>query len=53
MPVGNTRSGVCHDPHLTYLEDGDGCYVTDVDGNEYLDFVNNMTPLIQDHDART
>ncbi len=51
MPGGNTRSGVCHPPHPTYLESGDGCYVTDVDGNEYLDFVNNMTSLIHGHAA--
>ncbi|MFB6309975.1 MAG: aspartate aminotransferase family protein [Salinirussus sp.] len=53
MPGGNTRTGVQHAPHPTYIEAAEGAYVSDVDGNEYLDFVNNMTSLIHGHGAET
>ncbi|MDE0540079.1 MAG: aminotransferase class III-fold pyridoxal phosphate-dependent enzyme [Rhodospirillales bacterium] len=29
-----------------FLEGGDGCRVVDVDGNEYIDFVNGLLPVI-------
>lgn len=29
-----------------FLESGSGCRVTDVDGNEYIDFVNGLLPVI-------
>ncbi len=36
-------------PHPTYMAGGAGCTLTDVDGNEYLDFVNNFGSLIHGH----
>ncbi|WP_174811737.1 aspartate aminotransferase family protein [Salinadaptatus halalkaliphilus] len=49
LPGGNTREALHYSPYPAYLEDGDGAVVTDVDGNEYLDFLNNYTSLIHGH----
>ncbi|MEE2752736.1 MAG: aminotransferase class III-fold pyridoxal phosphate-dependent enzyme [Candidatus Latescibacterota bacterium] len=49
LPGGNTRTGVYLDPFPVYLKRGAGVHVTDVDGNERLDFVNNATALILGH----
>ena len=49
LPGGNTRTGVYVDPFPVYAETGAGVHVTDVDGNERLDFVNNATALILGH----
>ncbi len=46
MPMGNTRTSAFATPYPIYLASGDGAYVTDVDGNRYLDFQNNFTALI-------
>lgn len=32
-----------------FMESGEGCHVTDVDGNRYLDFCNSWGPLICGH----
>ena len=52
MPGGNTRSSVYEAPFPLYLKSGKGAYVTDVDGNSYLDFQNNFTALIHGYDHR-
>jgi glutamate-1-semialdehyde 2,1-aminomutase len=31
------------------MAEGEGCFLTDVDGNEYIDFMNNYTVLILGH----
>jgi glutamate-1-semialdehyde 2,1-aminomutase len=49
LPGGNTRTGIYVDPFPLYWQSGKGVYVTDVDGNERLDFVNNATALILGH----
>jgi len=49
LPGGNTRTGVYFDPFPIYTDCGSGVCVTDVDGNERLDFVNNATALILGH----
>lgn len=46
---GISRQTVVFPPYPPYLARGSGCYVTDVDGNEYLDLVNNYTSLIHGH----
>jgi glutamate-1-semialdehyde 2,1-aminomutase len=51
MPGGNARSGLYHAPYPSFIESAHGCRVTDVDGNEYLDFINNMTSLVHGHGA--
>ncbi len=49
MPGGNSRTTVWHAPHPIYAASGKGCRVKDVDGREYLDFLNNYTSMIHGH----
>ncbi len=49
MPGGNTRTTLWRAPHPAYAASGNGCRVTDVDGTEYLDFLNNFTSMIHGH----
>ncbi len=49
MPGGNTRLQVHFPPHALYVSRGSGCRIEDVDGNSYLDFINNYMTLIHGH----
>src|SRR6266508_1615196 len=49
LPGGNTRTTVWMSPHPPYADSGDGCWVTDVDGDRRLDCLNNYTALIHGH----
>ncbi|MGC1119699.1 MAG: aspartate aminotransferase family protein [Candidatus Methanofastidiosia archaeon] len=49
MPGGDTRSATYFDPYPCFIESGSGCKIYDVDGNEYLDFLNNYTALVLGH----
>src|SRR6195952_5115790 len=49
LPGGNTRTTVYMKPYPIYAERGAGCRVFDVDGNEYIDCINNFTSLIHGH----
>ena len=49
LPGGDTRSATYFAPHPLYMEKGTGCYLYDVDGNEYLDLLGNYTSLIHGH----
>ena len=49
MPGGTSRIHYWFDPYPIYARSGRGCWVTDVDGVERLDFLNNMTSLIHGH----
>ena len=49
LPGGNTRTTIFHEPYPVYLVRGEGCRVTDVDGNERIDFISNYTSLILGH----
>ena len=49
LPGGDTRSIAFYTPYPFFAVEGKGCYLYDADGNEYLDFVNNMTSLIHGH----
>lgn len=49
MPGGNSRTTVWHAPHPVYAASGRGCRIKDVDGKEYLDFLNNYTSMIHGH----
>jgi glutamate-1-semialdehyde 2,1-aminomutase len=49
MPGGDTRTVAFHAPYPLYLVEGRGCRTKDVDGNEYVDFLNNYTSLIHGH----
>jgi len=49
FPGGNTRHTNFFPPHPIYAASGKGCRVTDVDGNTYVDFMNNASALIHGH----
>ena len=49
MPGGDTRNSIYWDPFPIYITSGDGTALTDADGNQRTDFVNNMTTLILGH----
>ena len=49
MPGGTTRFTVQRDPTPIYMAAGEGAWLTDVDGNRYLDLNNNYTTLIHGH----
>lgn len=49
LPSGSTRAPYYYSPYPLYIKKGEGPYVWDVDGNKYLDFANNMGPLVLGH----
>lgn len=46
LPGAETRSVTHYWPYPTLIAEGSGARLVDVDGNEYLDLVNNYTSLI-------
>jgi glutamate-1-semialdehyde 2,1-aminomutase len=49
LPGGNSRHAVYYAPYPIYAVSANGYKFTDVEGNEYVDFVNNMTSLMHGH----
>ena len=49
LPGGNTRTTVYMAPYPPYAASGEGCWVTDVEGDRRLDCLNNYTALIHGH----
>jgi glutamate-1-semialdehyde 2,1-aminomutase len=49
LPGGDTRWATYHLPYPIYMVRGEGCTLTDADGNRYLDFQNNYTSLVHGH----
>ena len=49
MPGGNTRTTVYMAPYPPYAAFGEGCWITDVEGDRRLDCLNNYTALIHGH----
>ena len=49
LPGGNSRTTVYMAPRPIYAAEGDGCWITDVDGGRRLDLLNNYTSLIHGH----
>jgi len=49
MPGGTTRFTIQRNPVPIYMSAGEGAWLTDVDGSQYLDFNNNYTTLIHGH----
>ena len=49
MPGGNTRTTLYMAPYPPYAASGEGCWVTDVEGDRRLDCLNNYTALIHGH----
>lgn len=49
LPGGNTRHTILYSPYPNYVVSGQGCHITDADGVERIDCVNNMSALIHGH----
>jgi glutamate-1-semialdehyde 2,1-aminomutase len=49
IPGGTSKANMHMQPHPCYVASGAGCRVTDVDGVERLDAINNFTALIHGH----
>jgi glutamate-1-semialdehyde 2,1-aminomutase len=49
MPGGDTRSTAWFAPYPPYVAEGNGAFFTDVDGNRYVELLNNYTSLIHGH----
>jgi glutamate-1-semialdehyde 2,1-aminomutase len=49
MPGGDTRSVTFFPPYPAFFTSGQGSTIKDVDGREYIDFLNNYTSLILGH----
>lgn len=49
MTGGETRSIVFFKPHPLAIERGEGAYLYDIDGNRYIDLLNNYTSMIHGH----
>jgi glutamate-1-semialdehyde 2,1-aminomutase len=49
LPGGNTRTASFYSPFPLALDRGLGYSVWDVDGNEYIDLVNNYSSLVHGH----
>ena len=49
LPGGGTRNIAHFYPYPFFVTKGEGCYLFDVDGNEYIDILNSMTVNIHGH----
>ncbi|MBX3071921.1 MAG: aspartate aminotransferase family protein [Thermomicrobiales bacterium] len=49
MPGGDTRTVAFHPPYPLTIAEGHGYEMVDVDGNVYIDLLNNYTSLIHGH----
>lgn len=49
FPGGITRHPVQYPPYLIYAADAQGCRITDVDGVQRIDFINNFSAQIHGH----
>uniref|UniRef100_UPI003216761E aspartate aminotransferase family protein n=1 Tax=uncultured Draconibacterium sp. TaxID=1573823 RepID=UPI003216761E len=46
---GVSRNTVFRQPYPNYANTASGCYITDIEGTERIDFANNMAALIHGH----
>ena len=46
MPGGDTRAAAHHPPYQLTMVMGEGPWLTDLDGNRYLDLIGNFTSLV-------
>ncbi|MEV0700616.1 aminotransferase class III-fold pyridoxal phosphate-dependent enzyme [Saccharopolyspora sp. NPDC050389] len=46
LPGGETRTVTTYSPYPTLIRKGQGAHLTDLDGNRYVDLVNNYTSLV-------
>jgi glutamate-1-semialdehyde 2,1-aminomutase len=52
LPGGNSRTQLYFSPFPAYMVRGEGAVITDADGIDYLDVLNNYTSLIHGHPTR-
>jgi glutamate-1-semialdehyde 2,1-aminomutase len=52
QPGANTRHMITFGPYIIYGERGEGCRLTDVDGNVFIDWVNNFSTQIHGYGYR-
>ena len=53
MPGGDTRTATFYSPYPIILADGNEDTIEDIDGNQYIDMLNNYTSLIHGHTVKT
>ncbi|MDP6821854.1 MAG: aminotransferase class III-fold pyridoxal phosphate-dependent enzyme [Dehalococcoidia bacterium] len=49
MPGGMVKGAYWYPPYPIYMESGEGCYVSDLDGRRLVDFANHHTAMILGH----
>ena len=49
LPGGDSRNSIFWDPYPIFITEASGAHVTDVDGNDRIDFINTMTTMILGH----
>jgi glutamate-1-semialdehyde 2,1-aminomutase len=49
IPGGNTRSLAYFPPYPLAISSGSGCRISDADGNEFIDLLNNYTASVHGH----
>ena len=49
LPGGDTRASAHYKPFPVFMRGGHGCRLEDVDGREFVDFMNNFTSLVHGH----
>jgi glutamate-1-semialdehyde 2,1-aminomutase len=49
LPGGISRNTIFRKPHPYYAKSASGCYITDIEGIQRVDFANNMASLIHGH----
>lgn len=52
MPAGNTRNNLFFQPYMPFFERADGAVLTDIDGNQYVDLLNDFTVCAYGHSNR-
>ncbi len=53
VPGGNTRSLAYYPPYPLVISSGSGCRIRDVDGNAFIDLLNNYTASVHGHAVPT
>jgi glutamate-1-semialdehyde 2,1-aminomutase len=49
LPGGDTRSTAHYKPYPLFMLEGQAAHLRDIDGHEFIDFMNNFTSLIHGH----
>ncbi len=49
LPGGVSRNTILRKPHPLYVDHASGCRVTDIEGEVFIDFSNNMASLLHGH----